>query len=479
MSVQELGQYENEELVDIIDEDEESEPTANQKIIDSVKGVAETSEAVADAAQKVSTISSKISAVGGKIGALLGNPVTWIVLLTIIALVYIYSATKVIGKSDYNIQCMPNGSSTVNVSIEADDRTRQNAIASWLTTTPFDGLGGQSMSKEQASGVIGNFIQESAGARPHYVQTLSMGNPDYYKSVSNEDILTWGSVGGKAIGIAQWDSGRRIGLVNYAIANRGNWYDLSIQLNFLKTELDGSEGDRLARGGFAEKTHTVEEYAVLWNRLFERSAGDDNSPHVIKRKEHARLFFSEYEGGGAFISNCSGGSIDTSNLVQLAIQVSYPFGDPAARYNCTPGDGNCGQTFSKPEYIQAKLIAQERGGADPMPGLLASCDRFVATILKATGTDEGFPWGAVTHQRIYMEGSPNWERVSCQARQPGDVIVEPNKHIMLYVGIVDGKDSIASASSMERTASIMSVACNGDGYIADSYQNAEGWRKVR
>ena len=58
-----------------------------------------------------------------------------------------------------------------------------------------------------------------------------------------------------------------------------------------------------------------------------------------------------------------------------------------------------------------------------MPGVLASCDRFVATILRATGADPTYPWGAVANQLDYMQSSPKWEMVSCQDRLPGDVLI--------------------------------------------------------
>ena len=419
--------------------------------------------------------------IGVFIGKALINPITWLTFGALLVFIVIMSGASLIGQSDHNIQCLPSGVGVVNVAEDADDFTRQSAITSWLTSTPFDSFGGKAMTKEQAAGVIGSFIVESAGARPNYVETLSMYDPDYYLKCDNDCVASWGTKSNSAIGIAQWDGGRRLELVNFAKDKGGDWYDLNIQLQFLKKELDSTEGANLAKGGFTDITHTPGEYARLWNKLFERSAGNDNSPHVIKRKAEAEKFAAAYKGGAGLASNCTGGAIDTSNAVQLAIQVSWPMGDRSGYGTCTWGSllGSCGMDFSKPEYIAAKKEAHERTGADPAGMLMASCDRFVATILRATGTDENYPWGAVSNQEDYMKNSPDWERISCQDRQPGDIIVEPNKHIMMYLGVVEGAESLASASHMERSASIMPVSCNGDNFNADSYPNAQGWRKVR
>ena len=76
-----------------------------------------------------------------------------------------------------------------------------------------------------------------------------------------------------------------------------------------------------------------------------------------------------------------------------------------------------------------------------------------------------------------MDSSLDWAQVSCQDRQPGDVLWR-NRHVMLYVGHVNGKDSIASASFMERSASLSSVSCQGDLFVADG-DTAIGYRKVK
>ena len=247
----------------------------------------------------------------------------------------------------------------------------------------------------------------------------------------------------------------------------------------------GYENQQLKAGGFNQVGKSIAEYTKIWNQRFERSAQAGTAAGDNPRIANAEKFAASYKGGGSISSsslssNCIGsggivGNLNTSNLAELAISVSYPTRS-VAKGTCPAGLENCGQSFATEAYKQAKIVAEKASSADPIKGLLASCDRFVATILRATGTDKNFPWGATAGQLAYMQSSPNWKQVSCQERQPGDVLWRDG-HVMMYVGMVNGKDSIASASISERTASISDMSCQGDKYIADDGLNI-GFRKV-
>lgn len=246
---------------------------------------------------------------------ILTNPITWVVILLIIIGLIVGSGTKVIGRSDYNIHCGHDGVGSVSLSDDADDFTRQSAVAAWLTSTPFEQLGGGPMTKEQAAGVIGNLIVESAGGRPTYVETISMTNPDYYLECDNDCVIGWGSQSNKAIGMVQWDSGRRLKLAEFAKEQGGQWHDINIQLRWLKEELDGTEGANLAKGGFTEPGLTARDYADLWNELFERSAFTGDHPFAEKRRAAADEFNNKYVGGGSFASTCVTSNVDISGII--------------------------------------------------------------------------------------------------------------------------------------------------------------------
>lgn len=411
------------------------------------------------------------------------NPISWIVAGLILIIAIAFSTNSTIGQNDYNIMCDSFGVGEISVESDADAFTRQSAIVSWLTSTPFELNNGRPLTKEQAFGIMGNMMSESYGANPKAIQGDS--TTTQWQTCDNNCVKSWGLIGGKAVGIIQWDTGRRISLVNFAEKEGTQWHDLTTQLKFLRTEMDsGYENQQLKAGGFNQVGKSIAEYTKIWNKRFERSAQAGTAAGDNPRIANAEKFAASYKGGGSISSsslssNCIGsggvgGNLNTSNIAELAISVSYPTRS-VAKGTCV-GLVDCGQAFATDAYKQAKIIAEQASSADPIKGLLASCDRFVATILRATGADTSFPWGATGAQLAYMQGSPNWKQVSCQERQPGDVLWRDG-HVMMYVGMVNGKDSIASASISERTASISEMSCQGDKYIADDGANI-GFRKV-
>lgn len=410
------------------------------------------------------------------------NPIFWIIVGIIIIIIYFSSTLAIIGQNDYNIMCDESGIGVVLIDPNADDFTRQSAIVSWLTSTPFEINGGRPLSREQAIGIMGNMMSESYGANPRAIQ--GDNSLSQWETTSNDEVLSWGNVGGKAVGIIQWDRGRRVKLVNFAKSEGTQWYDLTTQLKFLKSEIDsGYENEQLISGGFNEPGKSLEEYTKIWNKYFERSAQAGTPAGDNPRIANAEAFSSAYQGGSfttGLSSNClgglfAGGGVDTSNIVELAISAAWPNRNSALG-SCSTLT-NCGQTFATDAYKQAKIMAEAATSNDPIRGLLASCDRFVATMYRATGHDSSFPWGDTAVQGNYMRESPNWAQVSCQERRPGDVLWRPG-HVMLYVGNVNGKDSIASASIRQRTASLSGVSCQGDEFVADG-DTAIGFRKVR
>lgn len=411
------------------------------------------------------------------------NPISWIVMGLILVVAIVFSTTSTIGQNDYNIVCDSFGVGEISVDSDADAFTRQSAIVSWLINTPFELSNGRPLTKEQAFGIMGNMMSESYGANPKAIQGDS--TTTQWQTCDNNCVKSWGLIGGKAVGIIQWDTGRRISLVNFAEKEGTQWHDLTTQLKFLKSEMDsGYENQQLKAGGFNQVGKSIAEYTKIWNKRFERSAESGTAAGDNPRIANAEKLAASYKGGGSISSsslssNCIGsggvgGNLNTSNIAELAISVSYPTRS-VAKGTCV-GLVDCGQNFATEAYKQAKIIAEKASSADPIKGLLASCDRFVATILRATGADKSFPWGATEAQLAYMQSSPNWKQVSCQQRQPGDVLWRDG-HVMMYVGMVNGKDSIASASISERTASISEMSCQGDKYIADDGANI-GFRKV-
>lgn len=491
-------------------EDSSSKPGGNNNVKDAIKNKAleKVGEQFGDEDGKIAKIQGAItkaaatfkSAVSGAtfVGKMLVSPAFWIVVVLLIIVGAFSSSVAVIGGNDYNKACDASGVGEVSIGDDADDFTRQSAIASWLMSTPFEVNGGKPFTKEQASGILGNFIEESYGANPKTIQG------DYtmkrWESCDNDCVAAFQG-GGQAVGILQWDGAagdpRRATLVKLAKSEGKQWYDLDVQLKHIKNELDALgpynyENTQIKRSGFLDPGRSVDEYATLWAEYIERCG----KCRMEDRTKSANDFYNKFQGGGGSVGSLTtqcvggtGGAIDSSNLVQLALQISYTREEKAAGkgFGVCATLPNCGDTFSKPEFIEAKKMAEEKTGVDGgAEGLTASCDRLAATLFRLTGVDEDFPWGGSAAQIAYMNSSPKWKRVSCQERQPGDAIARTG-HIMVYLGNIDGRETISSASialasrvgsGQGRAAHLSDLSCKGDSWYADA-ANSYGWRRVK
>lgn len=121
------------------------------------------------------------------------------------------------------------------------------------------------LSRAQAAGVLGNFIQETASLDPS-----QKGD------------------GGNSLGIAQWNGPRRRQLQAFATENGTSATDLGTQLKFFKRELETTE-----RGAMRAllRTTTPEQAAVTFSRTFERPGNPMNG----KRVANARSVFARFQ----------------------------------------------------------------------------------------------------------------------------------------------------------------------------------------
>lgn len=430
-----------------------------------------------------SIVKKAARAISFLVNLVLINPLFWLAVLLFIVMSYVFAFTSVVGQNDYNILCDPSGTGIVILSSDAEDFTRQSAVAAWLMSTPFDAFGGNPMTREQAAGVIGNFNQESYNTNPKAIQNYPI---DKWSSCGNDCVLAFGdgTVYNKAIGMAQWDGIRRVRLVEFAKEKGTEWYNINTQLAFIKKEIDSEFGEKLVKEGFINDTKTASDTAYIWHKVYEVSA--DTEEMIKDRQDSAETFAKEYIGSTGLATHCIGTmSFDMSNLVELAIASSWPTVEESRTF--CDAYINCGQNDAKPAYIEARKVAEATTEGDGITGWLASCDRFVATMLRATGTDVSIPWSGVKNMDRYMRNSIFWTRVpSCAERQPGDVLVESTDqwHIALYVGNVNGVDSIAHASigvlgehSSWRTAALSKVSCQGIHFFSGE-QTFYAYRKV-
>jgi len=166
------------------------------------------------------------------------------------------------------------------------------------------------------------------------------------------------------------------------------------------------------------------------------------------RAGHARRYYDQFAGtsivggGGVCTSGWGGGDMNAT-----AIEFAW---------DCSPRSSRCQPVDNpKPAYLAA---LQELGFTDFRDRGIritgASCDVFVATVARITGTDPDFPPTGTSIQLTYLANSPLWEEIpnlrNTSNLQGGEVLVL-NGHIMIIVNY-NGAWQTAHASINHRTA---------------------------
>jgi hypothetical protein len=147
-------------------------------------------------------------------------------------------------------------------------------------------LQGKGLTPAQAAGVAGN------------LQVESNFNPGAHNDKEG------------AIGIAQWEGGRRTNLQHYAAATGGSETDLSTQLGFLWSELTGPESGALSK---LEQTSDPGSAAAVFDQYYERSSGSSRSTRVADAQAIAAgKPTSTGSSSTSSSSSSSGGSVASS-----------------------------------------------------------------------------------------------------------------------------------------------------------------------
>lgn len=117
-----------------------------------------------------------------------------------------------------------------------------------------------------------------------------------------------------AIGLAQWEGGRRTALQRFAAASGGSETDLSTQLGFLGSELHGSESGALQH---LMATSDPSSAAAAFDQYYERSAGTSRATRVADAQAIA---------AGQPVSTGGGGGATATPAASIASSIGGPFG---------------------------------------------------------------------------------------------------------------------------------------------------------
>lgn len=138
---------------------------------------------------------------------------------------------------------------------------------------------------------------------------------------------------------------------------------------------------------------------------------------------------------------CATGEGGFGGIAEMAVSWAWPQGHPEL---ATVHDTSLRmppaykKTYCTELYVAVKDILDSLPTHDPIPNLYSSCDRGVATAVRAAGADDNFSWGACGSQIEYANGSEKWECIGLvnglwDSLEPGDLLLSRH-HVIVFVG---------------------------------------------
>lgn len=225
----------------------------------------------------------------------------------------------------------------------------------------------------------------------------------------------------------------------------GVYIEKALNLGFSQEEANNGEGSYYVMNRYdARRDPASPEMSPLWPGRFVADGVYDPSS--------TSLTFGAYTkyaalGGGSGVCKPGNGDINST-----ALELAWP-------------EGGHSLTDPTPAYKQALQSVGLSTYGDQWVNIGASCDAFVATVMRYSGVDPDFPCcgigGTDTGEGQYNYLATHPERYqhvgvadNSANAQPGDIRIKAHNHIELVVQLPDGTIAIASASHGERTAEV-------------------------
>ena len=224
------------------------------------------------------------------------------------------------------------------------------------------------------------------------------------------------------------------------------YVEKALALGFSEAEAQNGEGSPYVMNRYdARRDPASSEMDKAWpGRYVKDKVYDDDATSMVFGA------FVKYEAlaGSSYCHDDSDGGGGGGTIVETALLLSWD------------GHGH-DKNDPKPEYVRAmkevgtyNSPCRANGNCAPKG---ASCDVFVSTVMRYSGSDPGFPATGPVVQKSYMESHPEkYMKVKASDvsdLQAGDILVavDNGRHIYLYLGEIDGKKMQASASYNDRT----------------------------
>ncbi len=201
--------------------------------------------------------------------------------------------------------------------------------------------------------------------------------------------------------------------------------------------------------GYATDARYVEKVSKLILAIENRAAekGWLSSVELAKKYPEMKTNAAAFAAGEEVDVEYSGvvGCIAAGNgdINQTALVLSWP-------------DRSHDKFDPKPEYTAAlSAVGLDKYG-ERWVQIGASCDAFVATVLRYSGVDPDVACCGARNMNNYFRAHPDMYQLvdstgNTAVLQPGDILSN-GSHVALYVQLQDGSFAVASASHADRTA---------------------------
>ena len=243
---------------------------------------------------------------------------------------------------------------------------------------------------------------------------------------------------GKGLDLTKDDDIKRL-FYNYNSGNNGSvsYNAQALRLGFSAEEARRGEGSPYVMNRYDAKR----EPSGSWGQIKTDGGG---IVYPANRDFGAFVYYKAITCGDGTSVACGSCDRGNMNLNSTAACLAWPLDTDSSKTNYPGGSGS--EAFNDAH----KKVTPGSGDACAARG--ASCDMFVATVIRWAGYDKDYPLGNVMGQYAYVKSHPNlWEVIDWSGDQSkvqaGDVIWENGGgHTYIVMQDESGKNWIASAS---------------------------------
>ncbi|EHT3670511.1 hypothetical protein KXP69_002282 [Staphylococcus pseudintermedius] len=356
--------------------------------------------------------------------------------------------------------CTVINENTTEIKVSKDGEKNAEKIYDYLIKN-VDGANPKSVAAH-----LGNMAVETGNTfDPKIVQ----GNNEY-----KEDIAKDESVGGYALGIAQWDSGRRVNLIKYADKQNKSWSDFGVQLDFMLNH-DGTDSGTIKKilKSDGSINSTTERIMTEWER-----AGDTSS--LSQRQSAANKFYAKF-------SKKDGNSSDDN--IDDATEAASDNSDASENTGCndtetTGGSGEIGESVEangksgkmKQQWASKDEMPEKYRKAIKIPDFKESVLDSPENIFPSTGNKgqcTELTWGYMKQMYGSQQPTNGNGNVIYKAYEAKGAKVTSNPTVG-YGFSSDPPLAGAADASVGHTGIVAGVMDNGDWIMANYNLNGEG-----